>query len=737
MAKIQKPDKSQILREIREIEKINRSMDKALSLEESQKQKVLKAYEAMKKSQLKAVYQTMPISDINKFKSGIRVNLLEEAGIKTIGDLEAVSKINLLTGINGIGEAQGKAILENYETIKAQMEEGFTPKINPDHNDVYQDQLLGALYPLSHCKQAYAQVHSFKNRHQGILQDDLKKLKESKSGLKWLFSSNAKKEERAEACKRVEDFLSSNEAQKLEPAMAQIQEAKMITLSTIKEDFSLNNASYYAILEQVLGYEQREDTKRDLTKPGYLSNLNTADYLPEELVKQINAIVLDESLMKATLRKYQGFGTKYIISQKRVLLGDEMGLGKTMQAIASMAHLKASGRSHFLVICPVSVLVNWEREIKQHSDLSTIVIYSDNREEEWEQWVREGGVGITNFDTIKRFAPDFQGQVDMLTVDEAHYIKNQAAQRTQAVGLIREKSDYVLYMSGTPLENKLEEMIYLISCLQPELANKVGMSLSSTGTQEFKRAIAPVYLRRVREDVLTEIPEKIEMEDWCKLSPQEEEHYIQALSGSFMEARQVSWNMEDPAQSSKASLLREICLEAKEEGRKTLVFSFFKHTLDMVMQLFPGEVYGPISGSISPSERQKIVDEFTAGPDGSVLVSQIEAGGVGLNIQAASVVVICEPQYKPSTEVQAIARAYRMGQSKTVLVHRLLAEDTIDERLMEVLKKKSAIFDQYADDSEISNIQLEEEAKEVDAKTLESMYQEEKEKYGLNKKDET
>ena len=173
-----------------------------------------------------------------------------------------------------------------------------------------------------------------------------------------------------------------------------------------------------------------------------------------------------------------------------------------------------------------------------------------------------------------------------------------------------------------------------------------------------------------------------------------------------MAMRQVSWNAAALSGSSKASRLLELCDQAKEQGRKVIVFSFFRSTIDKVLQLLGDRCMEPITGSISPQRRQEIVDQFTQAPDGAVLVSQVQAGGTGLNIQSASVIIFCEPQIKPSIENQAISRAYRMGQVRDVLVYRLLADDTIDERIMEILRTKQELFDNFADESAVGTESL-------------------------------
>ena len=164
--------------------------------------------------------------------------------------------------------------------------------------------------------------------------------------------------------------------------------------------------------------------------------------------------------------------------------------------------------------------------------------------------------------------------------------------------------------------------------------------------------------------------------------------------------RQVSW-FGDMKESSKANALLEICEQAKEDGRKVIIFSFFRNTIAKVCELLKDQALEPITGDIPPEKRQAIVDKLKDAPAGTAIVSQVQAGGTGLNIQAASVVIFCEPQIKPSIENQALSRAYRMGQTRSVLVYRLLCEDTVDERMLEILANKQNLFDNFADESAV------------------------------------
>jgi SNF2 family DNA or RNA helicase len=220
--------------------------------------------------------------------------------------------------------------------------------------------------------------------------------------------------------------------------------------------------------------------------------------------------------------------------------------------------------------------------------------------------------------------------------------------------------------------------------------------------RKFRRQIAPAYLRRNQEDVLTELPELVEVEEWLPMSAADNAGYRAAVrGGNFMEMRQAA--MLQGPKSEKVQRLIEIVREAEENERRVIVFSYFREVLSLVARSLPGPLFGPLTGSVPASQRQQMVDEFSSAKHGAVLVAQIMAGGVGLNIQSASVVVICEPQLKPTTEAQAIARAHRMGQVQSVQVHRLLSEDSVDQRIIELLARKKRLFNDFARVSDMAD----------------------------------
>jgi SNF2 family DNA or RNA helicase len=418
--------------------------------------------------------------------------------------------------------------------------------------------------------------------------------------------------------------------------------------------------------------------------------------LPQEIADAIEAFPLDVSGLRVMLRRYQEFGAKFVLQQRRVLLGDDMGLGKTIQALAAMAHLsKEHPDFRALVIAPASVLVNWNREIAAKSDLIPA---------EPEDWASSGGVLVTTFERVRKLSITASMVIHLLVVDEAHYIKNPEAQRTQRVEDLLEQSERVLFMTGTAIENRGAEFVELVRLLDPAVAALLTGPAALVAPQEFRARVAPLYLRRNADEVLTELPALIEVDEWEEMTNHDVEHYRRAVAaGNLMAMRRAGFMAGSMRSSAKLIRLLELVAEAADSGHKVIVYSYFLDVIDIVQTALGGAVFGPITGATSPVARQCLVDEFTAAAPGAVLVSQIIAGGVGLNIQAASVVILCEPQFKPSTENQAIARARRMGQLKTVQVHRLLNPDSIDERILEILEAKTTVFDDYARESDLAD----------------------------------
>ncbi|NUS00681.1 MAG: DEAD/DEAH box helicase [Kribbellaceae bacterium] len=444
------------------------------------------------------------------------------------------------------------------------------------------------------------------------------------------------------------------------------------------DDFMARPADYFAMLAELgIVVEDEEKSHGDL---------------PDEIVDAVRRLELDTQHLNASLRGYQSFGARFALVQRKVIIGDEMGLGKTVEALAVLAHLRAKGAYHSLVICPAAVVTNWMREVAAKSTLRPHRVHGVGRESAARSWLRAGGVAITTFDTLKWFESSLTSLKDLgcVIVDEAHYINNPNTQRSRRTTRVVEGATRAVLLTGTPLENRIDEFRNLVSYLRTDLV----VDADELTPRRFRRQVAPAYLRRNQEDVLTELPELVEVSEWLPMGRHEAAIYRAAVrDGNFMAMRQAAMLS---SKSEKIERLIEIVQEAEDNGRRVIVFSHFRDVLDQVAAALPGQVFGPLTGSVSAAKRQNIVDDFSAADHGAVLVAQIVAGGVGLNIQAASVVVICEPQLKPTTEWQAIARAHRMGQLESVQVHRLLSEEGVDQRITDILARKRELFDEFA-----------------------------------------
>ena len=677
------------------IMQMDSTMKTALSGQTGEVAQLRRAAEGFYSDKFKAELESMDVELLAQGKQGIRIANLRSAGIQNVWQLSRLS-VTRLEALEGIGQQGAVKIRKLTDQIVDNTRKKLSVRIRVDEPAPADDGLIRALYVLIVHDGLRQQLKPIYDTNHKEIQKELEAAKPATGAVRWFFTSKTYRDKALAAAASLETRL---EGEFGDPALLeQYQAAEKADITECRAHFRENAAQYYAVLGQYckqLNAEQLSETGLD-----------------KDLVAAIEAQPLDLRYLNATLRPYQTFGVKYAVHQKRSLLGDEMGLGKTFQAMAMLAALKAAGKHHFMVVCPASVLINWCRELKKHTQLEVTQVRGGD-EKALRHWRENGDVAVTTYESISRFRLPEKFTFDALVVDEAHYVKNPDAQRTVAMEKLLDKTEYVLYMSGTPLVNRVEEMCFLVDCLQPEIARKLEKVKTISTAEQFRQELATVYLRRARADVLKELPDLIEKEQWCQLSAPEKALYREAVSsGNLMAIRQVSWQMDDVASSTKGKRLLELCDGAKEEGRKVIVFSFFRGTLEKVRTLLGDRCTETISGDISPARRQEIVDGFHAADPGAVLVSQVQAGGTGLNIQAASVIIFCEPQLTPALENQAVSRAYRMGQTRDVLVYRLLADDTVDERMMEILSQKQEAFDRFADDSVIGDSQLQQQKAE-------------------------
>ncbi|MFD7123166.1 MULTISPECIES: DEAD/DEAH box helicase [Streptomyces] len=634
----------------------------------------------------------IPVSRLKDVTEGrLRLGALEQAGFGTVGQVHGTHRYELRQ-LPGVGAHTADQALAAAAQIAHAVRDTVSVRIDVDAPDGTSTALVVALHRLAEAGADARRAVDAARRLAERLGPPVAAAGPAGSRLRMLFTGREARARVREAVDSVRATVADAVERELPVLFAQASADLLRSPASPAEawvDFELRSAEYYSLLAELSGSGPDRDAAEG--------------FLPAGIADRVRALRLDDTRLRVSLRGYQAFGARFALTQKRVVIGDEMGLGKTVQAIAALAHLAAHGESHFLVVCPASVLINWSREIRARSTLRAVPVHGAERSEAFADWRENGGVAVTTFDALHLLPEGAAAEVrpGMLVVDEAHFVKNPEARRSRAVAGWAEHVERVLFLTGTPMENRVEEFRSLVRQLRPELAPSVSGTHGAAGSRAFRRAVAPAYLRRNQVDVLAELPALVQVDEWEEFGPEDRAAYREAVaSGRFMRMRRAAYAV--PESSAKLERLRELVDEARETGLKVVVFSYFREVLATVGDALGPEVFGPLSGSDPPARRQELVDAFSAADGHAVLLSQIQAGGTGLNIQAASVVILCEPQIKPTLEHQAVARAHRMGQVRTVQVHRLLATDSVDQRLVELLARKDRLFDAYARRSDLA-----------------------------------
>ena len=648
---------------------------------------IIAATEAIIQEAAMAEMKATPIAELKDY--GASVGPLQSVGFRMVADLSPHS-VRTLLNYRGIGEVTASAAIAAYEKFYESARAHVRLLPDPDNRRPSDGRLLVALAKYETLvREVSTRTEEAQIRYVET-GEKLQALRAKTRVRDHLFSLGSQADLARSTSQLAAEFRWVNaEARNL----SDYAERLTIDFADTWKRYAGNAATFIALLESVL-------PARVVAK-GALAGPDMRGGLPAEIADAVEATQVDLRLLTANLRRYQQFGTQYIVCQKRVLLGDDMGLGKTIQVLAAMCHLATQGKKHFFVVAPNSVLINWEREVKKHTKLNPIVVHGFDRDDELEQWQREGGVAITTYTTLGRLVDKITA-IDLLAVDEAHSVKNPETQRTQSVVRLCGQTEHVVFMSGTALENRLSELQFLVTTVQPKVSAEVASLLKQVRPvpAEVRTQLAPVYLRRIQADVLTELPDLTETDEIIPLEPADVEAYRMSQD-NLMHKRLAATIGAGGQQSAKFDRLRELLEGYKEDGRKIAVFSFFRQVLDDVSTVVGG--CPQIHGSISAEERQLVLDRFAAKEGFGVLALQIEAGGVGINLQCAQVVILMEPQFKPSTERQAIARVRRMGQTRKVNAHRLIAKGTIDEALVLLIERKKQVFEDYAQHSAVKD----------------------------------
>ncbi len=438
------------------------------------------------------------------------------------------------------------------------------------------------------------------------------------------------------------------------------------------------------------------------------------------------------------LRPYQREGLGWMQALRRLGLGgvlaDDMGLGKTVQVLALLAGLRRPGRKRkpSLVVAPRSLVFNWQAEAARFAPKLSVLDHSGPGRAKRPDALTAHDLVLTTYGTLRRDAAMLRAiPFDVVVLDEAQAIKNAKSDTAKAVRLIQ--GDQRLALSGTPIENHLGELWSLFEFLNPGLLGsgaafaRIARAATTDAEGESLRlisaAVRPFVLRRTKRQVAPDLPERIEQTISCELEPKQRklydelrEHYRMGLAsrGDEFDRGELSfWVLEallrlrqaachpalvDPrfrsAPSAKLDALLPAIEEVASEGHAALVFSQFVEFLTLVRERLDaaGITYCYLDGSTPARERQRQVAMFQEGDKPLFLIS-LKAGGLGLNLTRAEYVFLLDPWWNPAVEAQAIDRAHRIGQSNTVIASRLVARDTVEERILELQARKRHVAD--------------------------------------------
>ena len=438
---------------------------------------------------------------------------------------------------------------------------------------------------------------------------------------------------------------------------------------------------------------------------------------------------MKELNIQAELRDYQKKGIQWLQMLHYYgfggMLADDMGLGKTLQTIAFLSS-QVQADTSVLILAPSGLIYNWADEFQKFApDLDVVVVHGLKSHRE-SILAENHQIYVTSYATFRQDSEIYRDlSFDFLFLDEAQVMKN--AQTKIAQSLRRFVVPSVFALSGTPIENHLGELWSIFQIVLPGLlpAKKEFMKLSTERVAQF---IKPFVMRRKKEEVLTELPDLIEVVYKNELEDQQKAIYlaqlqqmqerlgqvsdsefqqnrVEILTG-LMRLRQIcdtpALFMEDyQGESGKLDSLRDLLVQIAEGGHRVLIFSQFRGMLDRIEQELPdlGLTSFKITGSTPSQERQEMTKAFNQGERDVFLIS-LKAGGVGLNLTGADTVILVDLWWNPAVESQAIGRAHRMGQEQAVEVYRLVTRGTIEEKIQELQEKKKNLVSEILDGTE-------------------------------------
>jgi SNF2 family DNA or RNA helicase len=420
-----------------------------------------------------------------------------------------------------------------------------------------------------------------------------------------------------------------------------------------------------------------------------------------------------------SLRPYQQEGVVFLADSSSALLADEMGLGKTVQVSVALALLfKSPDISQSLVVVPSSLQLNWYRELARWApDLSVRIVDGSPTHRSW-LYRLPVNVLVASYDHLRRDVDILSSRLsfDVVILDEAQHIKNPNSKTALSSRRLKRVRSWAL--TGTPVENSVSDLLAIFRFVRP------GLLSAGMDRHLVHELIQPFFLRRRKQEVLSEIPDMIVQDLPLQLRGAQLAAYqdvwrnrrlhVEHNGGSISETHLFALltrlkqlcNFHEPSGvSSKLDVLKTIIEQLSSESDKVLLFSQYVETLRWIEAQLQGEVPCDLyHGSLSASERDIVLETFRKRPGPRILLMSLRAGGTGLNIPEASHVVLFDRWWNPATEAQAIARAHRFGRRSVLHVLRFMVEATVEERVSEILAEKQLLFEHYVDEARSADV---------------------------------
>jgi non-specific serine/threonine protein kinase len=495
---------------------------------------------------------------------------------------------------------------------------------------------------------------------------------------------------------------------------------------------------HFSVLDELLAEIDQDSLQEELeVKKEKLEGILTNDY----------TLITPPEHLTATLRPYQLAGFQWLIFLNEAgwggILADDMGLGKTVQTLTFFQHYKNShAHPKFLVVCPTTLMYNWENEIKKFTPELTHVIHHGPKRNINPGAYDDFDIIITTYGTMRSDIKSFKEiPFDYVVLDESQSIKNPQSQVAKASLLLNSKNR--LALSGTPVQNNTFDLYAQMNFLNPGMLGSREFFMSEFATpidkfgedeikQQLRKLTYPFLLRRTKEQVAKDLPEKTETILYCEMGPEQRKIYdsyrntyrsqiLGMIEEKGMERSQfhilqgltkLRQICDSPAIMNEEERFHNYSIKLDELSReitenvgdhKVLVFSQFLGMLALIRKKLEEDniSYVYFDGSSTSREREEAIQEFQNNHECRVFLISLKAGGIGLNLTAADYVYIVDPWWNPAVEQQAIDRTHRIGQTKNIFAYRLICKDTLEEKMLQLQERKRILANDLVSDDTV------------------------------------